>query len=244
MEQQSLKQPDSGIISEDRISEVMALAERLRQASGGILDEEHIEAIEEATGTPRETIRVLVRSMESNIRLPVWDRLRSQLATLDSRLKNSVGVGTLGVISGVLFALSTRMIVGGQMAASFAVLSATLALIVSLHGRDRIASGILGALWGAIHFFSYQVAATFIALIVRGPSPEMGWGVFPLFVIAGFFFSLVGRHFWDTLRQTLGWMDPSQQRKALVQQLMEIQDRLKAEERNAAYLSLDVVGST
>jgi class 3 adenylate cyclase len=243
-DQELATRSSDAIIADDRIHEVLNLAARLRSEAGGVLDDAAIEAVAEATGAPAEYVRIAVRTLDTPKRQSLLEKLRTQVSTIDSRLRSSVAVGGLSLAAGVAWSTSSLIAVGGQFAASVGALLVVAAFVAAWSSRDRQASGVLGAVWGCLHFFSYQAVATIAALIPGVGTHEKPWILLFLYLIGGFAVGVLG---WDVFRQikkSLGFRDASEERQALVSQLMEIQDRLKQDDKTAAFLSLDIVGST
>lgn len=232
------------MIAEDRISDVLALAARLKLSSGGVLDDAAIDAVAEATGAPVDYVRAAVRTIEGPKKQTALEKVRSQVVTVDARLRFSVLVGSLAAASGLLWSLAVTVPMARDLFASLGVLAVAAAAISSWSSRDRQSSGMLGLLWGGVHFFSYQLIATIASLnpLASGHTKDWPWLLGTMAI--GFVAGAVGWDLWAKARHSLGFRDASSERQALVQQLMDIQDRLRQEERHAAFLSLDVVGST
>lgn len=232
------------IVQDDRIQEILSLAARLRDQAGGVLDDAAIEAVAEATGAPADYVRVAVRSLEVEKKQTALEKMRSSFSTIDARLRSSVLVGSLSLCSGVLWGLSDTLRFGSQLVASLGVLAIMAAFITAWSSRDRQSSGLLGGVWGIIHYLGFQIVALFAAVLPLNLNIEKGWGFLILYLVGGFLVGAVGFDIWGQLKKYLGFRDAAAERQALVSQLMDIQDRLKQDDRTAAFLSLDIVGST
>lgn len=241
--QSAVRQLDE-IIQDDRIHEVLSLASRLRDSSGGVLDDAAIEAVAEATGAPTDYVRVAIKSLETPKKQTLLDKTRQQIISVDSRLRSSVAVASLGLASGVLWTGAAALRSGDQFMASLGVVAGLAAFVTAWNSRDRQSAGLLGLMWGAVHFFSFQLIAGVVGFFPLLYQFEKPWPMVFFYLFGGFFAGVVGFDLWRKLKVNLGFRDAAEERQALVQQLMDIQDRLKQEEMRATFLSLDVVGST
>ncbi len=232
------------ILHDDRIHDVLSLAARLRESSGGVLDDAAIEAVAEATGAPTDYVRVAIKSLEAPKKQTLLDKTRQQIVSVDARLRSSVAVASLGLASGVLWTGAAGLRSGGQFTASLGFLAIIAAFVTAWNSRDRQSAGLLGLMWGAVHFFSYQLIAGVAGFFPMLHQFEKPWPLVILFLFGGFFVGVVGFDVWKKAKIGFGFRDAAEERQALVQQLMDIQDRLKQEEMRATFLSLDVVGST
>lgn len=233
------------IIQDDRIHEVLSLAARLRESSGGVLDDAAIEAVAEATGAPTDYVRVALKTLAvPDRKQTLLDKTRQHIISVDARLRSSVAVATLGLASGLLWSGASGLRTGDQLCAALGTAVALAAWVTAWNSRDRQSAGVLGALWGFTHFFVYQLVAAIVGFFPFLQGFEKPWPFVFMYVIGGFFAGVVGFDLWKKFKHSFGFRDASTERQALVQQLMEIQDRLKQEETKAAFLSLDVVGST
>jgi class 3 adenylate cyclase len=243
-ESQSTVRHLDDIIQDDRIHDVLSLAARLRESSGGVLDDAAIEAVAEATGAPTDYVRVAIKSLDAPKKQTLLDKTRQQIISVDARLRSSVAVASLGLASGLLWTGTQALRSGGQFTASLGVLAIVIAFVTAWNSRDRQSAGLLGLMWGAVHFFSYQLVAGIVGFFPIFHQFEKPWPMIFLFLFGGFFAGVVGFDFWKKAKASFGFRDAAEERQALVQQLMDIQDRLKQEEMRASFLSLDVVGST
>lgn len=223
---------------------MLSLAARLRESSGGMLDDAAIEAVAEATGAPTDYVRVAIKSLETPKKQTLLDKTRQQIVSIDSRLRSSVAVASLGLASGVLWTGAAGLRAGDQLMASLGVVAIFAALITAWNSRDRQSSSLLGLMWGGVHFFSFQIIAGIAGFFPWIHQFEKPWPMVIVFLLGGFFAGAVGFDIWKKVKASLGFRDAAEERQALVQQLMDIQDRLKQEEMKATFLSLDVVGST
>ena len=232
--------------SEDEIQEMLVLASRLREQVGGDLDDNALLAVAEATGAPIDYIRLAVRSVpEKSSKRSLIKQVRDSFLAFDPDMRRFVAAVILGLGAGFFFFLQT----GPRPDQSgFTAILATIMLLGaawnSVISRSVRTAAFSGAITGAVSqitlaFFSFLSAIVF-------PLFNSGSGVFEfLFASAigafagGICFTLTAKH-----RKSLGLGDPVAERQALLQQLVDIQSKLRSDERNVTFLSLDVVGST
>jgi len=232
----------SGDSNTESVRDLIALTARLK--GGAPLDDETLLALAEMSGTSPDLLRAAVQSQALSPRASMFDRLRAQYHSFDPRMRRYVAATTLGILAGV-FAAAARPY--GDASGFIGALS-TLAWVGALYNcaqaRDiRVGMGA-GAVTGTLSFLVYTGAIFLLNLMptigVKGlPGPYLlatavGGAVVGGLVQAGA----------TAFRRRLGLQDPAAQRKALLEQLLTIQDQLKSVERDVTFVSVDVVGST
>ncbi|MFQ3586290.1 MAG: adenylate/guanylate cyclase domain-containing protein [Fimbriimonadaceae bacterium] len=218
---------------------MLALAERLRHQSGGVLDDEAILAVAEASGVPEEHVRVAVSRLGPKKRRSPIHAVRNAFLSLEPDVRRHVITGFLATVSAIPTVVGS---VTGDQYGLFSALALLLAgaamwnVSVSRDDKTAIASG---ALLGGVFF----LARSLFALVLGAPM-EIGAGLLVPFVLGGAVGGFALRRLSGYARTKLGMKDPGEERRELLRQLVEIQDRLRAGERSTAFLSLDIVGST
>lgn len=233
------------IVSSDRIAEMTALAERLRRA--GAMDDATLEAISEATGAAPDLVRAVMANTAvagPEAKLNPVARLRESLIAMDSRVRRLVVSISAGVLSGGLAYYANTVLVGDQLMRSLAVLAFLGGVAAVSLARDRKLSALLGGGLGLAFYMSYQVFATLTTFMLRWLPGEMPWSLLFIAVGVGVLAGTVGFSVVRSIQSMFGLRDATTERQMLVQQLVEIQERLRSEERHATFLSLDIVGST
>ncbi len=134
--------------------------------------------------------------------------------------------------------------VGDQLLRSVAIMAMVGSIVAASLARDRKTSGMLGGLSGLVYYFAYQLFATVTTIFMPWMPHEMAWPVLIAWVAGGIVAGIIGHSIVRAVQSALGLRDAQSERQALVQQLVEIQDRLRSDEKHAAFLSLDIVGST
>lgn len=221
------------------------LAARLRQA--GALDDAAVEAVSEATGAPLDLVRAVV--LNSEVSQPsrkenIVKRMRDSLLAMDSRVRRTAETSMMGVAAAFMGYFAGTVRVGDQLLRSVAILALIGGFVSASLARDRKTSGLLGGLCGLVYYFAYQLFATATTIFMPWMPSEMAWPTLIAWVAAGVVAGIVGHSLVRAVQAALGLRDAQSERQALVQQLVEIQDRLRSDEKHAAFLSLDIVGST
>lgn len=251
MEQETL---DQGLaaseLSDERIAEMIALAQRLR-ASDAALDDAALEAVSEATGAPIEYVRVAVRSLpeqsqEEQKNQPLIGRIRESFALIDPRIRRFVGAAIFGIGTGLFGFFSSVVLrgAGTELFYSIGILFAIAGLVYASLDRKRTNAAIAGALMAGVAYFLYQILSVTLGWFTPILTEEVPAILLLVYVALGGIGGTVIHAIRSRLGEKMGWTDASSNRVALVKQLMEIQDQLKEEEQTAAFLSLDIVGST
>lgn len=229
--------------SDDQVGEMLALAARLRQATGGELDDAAIQAVAEATGAPTDYVRIALRSVvTAGIARPGY-QLRSVLLSVDPTVRRAAVGACLASGLGLAMVLGQAF---GDAHSLYGIAEIVLGLgalyNISLC-RDAKSSAIAGAMTGAMIFVAAAVFHAILALFVRVPPMSSAVLLIPYALggtIAGLLVS------WLTRRGALrmGGKDPAVERQELLRQLVELQDKLRQGEQSLTFLSVDIVGST
>lgn len=249
--QQFDSHPDSlqGHLSEDGVQQMLLLAERLRESSGGVLDDAAILAVSEATGAPPEYVRLALRTRPLE-KQGLGDKVRNSFLTLEPDTRRYVaaaGTATgLGVVEGLsryfqIIANQTNQAVGPAQVQLFqvlAILMITGALYNLAVGKDSKVAAFAGALFGGLACIVFVVMCT----VLQVPNMASVWLV-PLAGL-GALGGLLLHKIVDTYRGKIGLNDPVRERQELLKQLIDIQDRLRSGEQTISFLSVDIVGST
>ncbi|MBS1723366.1 MAG: adenylate/guanylate cyclase domain-containing protein [Armatimonadetes bacterium] len=234
---------NSRAVSEDTFREIHMLAARLREQLGEI-DDAAIQAVSEATGAPEEYVRLAVRSAPSEERQTFVDRMKGSFLAFDPDMRRYTMAGVLGAMGGLALAISAAVRdTSGFMGA--------LSLIALLGGcwnaavaKDSKAGALSGAVYGGVTFL-IMTLFTFLFHLLPNVNPH---GPHPMgllaWVVGGTFVGALANRVFALNRGKLGMRDPGQERQALLQQLQDIQEKLKSDERFVTFLSVDIVGST
>jgi len=231
------------ILSEDSVDQMLILAERLRAANGGELDDSAIQAVAEATGAPVEYVRVVVKRRVDQERKSFLATIRSQFQTLETGVRRSV----TSALAASMCALFTAAAVAsggaflGELLNIVALLWFTLGLYGACVSRDARGGAISGAIFAGGFFASFELFGLIFRLnSAYAPSAFFLIPVTFLGALAG----LTLHRMTDQYRGKLGLKDPLKERQELLQQLQDLQDRLKSGKQIVTFLSVDIVGST
>ena len=74
---------DQEHLTDDGVQQMLLLAERLRESSGGVLDDAAILAVSEATGAPPEYVRLALKMRPQKKRESLGDKVRGEFLTLE-----------------------------------------------------------------------------------------------------------------------------------------------------------------
>ncbi len=221
---------------------LVELAEVLRKRTGGEIDDATIQAVSEATGAPIDYVRITLLNSERK-RQKGLANLRSMFLALDPSVRMHVGVGLLALV----FAASAVARVG-TLTSSLFVLVQALALLgqawVISRTRESRTAAQLGFVAGIGFATGLAVFGTLSNFINNSPRE---WVEFPfvLFypvvgaVLGSFVYRVAGQ-----FSRKIGIVDKVEERRMLLNQMVEIQAKLRTGERSVAFLSLDIVGST
>ncbi len=243
MELQRVQEAEE-IVNDDRIQEMLALAARFKEQSGGDLDDEAIDAVAEATGAPVEYVRVALRGLAEKRKESLFERVKHAYLSFDSRMRRFAIASILGI--GVAIAAATGHLIADDTGL-FGAVGAILcmgAVWNSIQAKDTKTAALSGGLFAGVSFLGYTLFG-FVGQLLPGLNDlhAPGWTII-LWAILGAAVGGVAKAIAVSNARRLGLRDPSTQRYELLQQLLEIQDKLKAEEQFASYLSIDIVGST
>lgn len=229
-------------LTDDSVEQMLTLAERLREANGGVLDDSAIQAVAEATGAPVEYVR-LAEKLRSEKKKSLVANLRAQYLQLEPHTRRFVSGGLGGTMCAFFWAASLRL--GDAFASNLLQIIALLWLTLGLYNacvaRDSRTAAVVGAIFSAGGFAAFELSGFLLNL--KGDISMEGYFILPVALggaLGGFVLQWVTTKF----RRPLGLRDPVRERQELLRQLTELQDKLKSGERNVTFLSVDIVGST
>lgn len=234
------------MMSSEEIQQMLVLAARLREQHGGELDDEAIYAVSEATGAPIDYVRLAVRSVpEQRKKSDFFQQLRSSFLAFDPDKRRMVAGCVLGLAAGFMMFFNWRLRVDpsgftGIMTA-IAYLAATYNASISRSLRTSVLAGMVT---GATSQITLALFALLAGVITRTEYTGSNYAMFIAISLMGGIFGAAGYHFFSKNRERLGFGDPQKERHALLQQLLEIQSKLKQDERQVTFMSLDIAGST
>lgn len=226
-------------LSDDNVSQMLQLAERLRAANGGVLDDAAIQAVAEATNAPAEYVRLAARMLPERNQGSV-SQVRSAFMEIEPDTRRHVASALCGTIAALALVAADR-----NAASTAKDFFHTIMLIMigvgcwnlALSRESRLAI-MSGALFGGIFFF----AESLFALIFRGTS--IASPLLIVFILGGAALGAIMHALVKKFRKKLGMVDPIRERQDLLRQLVSLQDKLKSGEQHITIVSVDLVGST
>jgi class 3 adenylate cyclase len=218
---------------------MLELAERLRSANGGDLDEAAIQAVAEATSAPLEYVRLALRIRGEKKKRNLFGLLKTEFQGIDPDVRRNVFGALIGTGVALATALPNVLIrsVHGVMGV-LQILLWTLGVFVVATAKDARTAVINGAIASGFGFLMYTVFLAFIG--VERIDAAL---IIPIVLVCSIG-SLLVNLVVSANRRKLGLKDPAQERQDLLRQLVELQTKLKSGEQNVTFLSVDVVGST
>jgi len=233
---------DAAPLSEDSIEQMLALAERLRAAGGGAIDEPTIQAVAEATGAPLDHVRLVLKLRAEKQHAGMLHSLRAQYFALDVDTRRYVISGMMATITAGLVRAEQAF---GQQVQNYGFLTMLSLVFVTLGlyniaiCRDRRSAIVSGAILAGGGF----AMGSFFALVLRVPVQIESFALIPM-TLGGALGGLILHRLVEQFRGRLGLKDPAQERQKMLHQLVELQDKLREGEQSVTFLSVDIVGST
>lgn len=242
--QENLDSPSRAEMSAQEVQELLQLASRLRASSGGELDDSAILAVAEASGASPEYVRLALQhtSAPPTQRATPLTRVRQTFLSLDPSVRRFVASGYLacglGLVSALVGIYGDQSSMGGILILLL-VLAAIGNAAVSRETRTAV---LAGAVFGALSFISRSLFLLLASALV--PIPR-GWPPILMiaFVALGGVVGYASQRALALNRHKLGLKDPVQERQDLLQQMVELQERLRSTEQSLSILSVDIVGS-
>lgn len=236
-------------MTEDSVEQMLALAERLRAANGGMLDDSAVQAVAEATGAPIEYVRLAVKLRSEKERQSFLAKLRSQYLTLEPHVRRFVVSGAAATLCALFDVAADRANLGygnhvtstGSLLGVVSLIWLTLGLYNACVTRDSKTGAATGAIFGASFFAAHELFKIFLSL---PPSHALAAFWIVPFTLLGAIVGLGLQRVTDRYRKPLGLRDPIKERQELLRQLVDLQDKLKSGEQSCTFLSVDIVGST
>jgi class 3 adenylate cyclase len=226
---------------------MLQLAARLRESSGGDLDDSAIQAVAEATGTSVEYVRLIVATKPSQEKRSLSKQVHGTFLSLDPNVRRYVMSGAAAALMALVTALEdysraqaqgTRMGEAWGLFGMLRIIATTLGVYNVCLSRDGKAAAISGAIFGGFGFIIYATLNVLLGLTAVNPS---------YLVLFSFLGALSGALLLPIVkryRKQLGLKDPLAERQELLRQLVDLQEKLRTGEQSVTFLSVDIVGST
>lgn len=226
---------------------MLILAERLREANGGELDESAVQAVAEATGAPLEYVRLAVKLRSEKEKKSFLANLRSQFRTLEPTTRRYLLTGAASTSTAFLCAVDEYLTVLTRFdrASNYGICTmvATLCFVAGLYNIVLSRSAKTAAVSGGILLGGVYLMRAIFELLLGVPS-HTGSAFFLPVILFGAAAGAAAFQYSEKYRSRLGLKDPIQDRQDLLKQLTRIQDKLNSGLQSVAFLCVDIVGST
>lgn len=233
-----LQQETQPELSDDSVHQMLLLAERLRESNGGVLDDDAIQAVAEATGAPTDYVRLAARMLPEKKRTGIA-AARSAMLEIDPETRRFVVSGLTGTITALLFLLSRSSLTGSDFYGTLMLIITGVGLWNVAVSRERRTAALAGAMFGGSFFVAQS-----LFFYLFGESGSLPAVLLIVFLVVGALVGTLLSYFARTVGGKLGMVDPVKERQDLLKQLINLQDKLKSGEQNITFLSVDLVGST
>jgi class 3 adenylate cyclase len=161
-------------------------------------------------------------------------------------MRQIVLAATAGAGAGVFFALDRLLVRAAGLPAILAVIAIGIGVYFASEAREKRTAVLAGALGGLMAV----VSRSFLLAIINifGYNFRSSSEALVMLTGAGALFGLIAWNIRNKRRSTTGQTFQvdmqTEDRRKLLSQLVEIQDRLRAGEQTMSFMSVDVVGST
>ena len=234
-----LQQQTQPELSDDSVHQMLLLAERLRESNGGVLDDDAIQAVAEATGAPSDYVRLAARMLPEKKRTGLA-AARSAVLEIDPETRRFVVSGLTGTLTALMYLLSQVYSTNGQdFYATLMLLAVGLGVWNVAVSREKKTAALAGALFGGTFFLAQSLL---FYLFTNNGGLEAP--LFLVFLVLGALGGTILSAITKKVGGKLGMVDPVKERQDLLRQLVNLQDKLKSGEQNITFLSVDLVGST
>ena len=229
--------------AEDRVREMLLLAERVRESHGSDLDDNAIMAVAEATGTEPDYVRLAIQMLPEKRQTGLLGRMRASFFALDPDVRRYVSSAYLSAMLALMLVLSagTKDQYGLCMMAAY-VIGAVGIFNIGLC-RDSRSAAATGAIFGGLFVVSVGLFSAVSSAFGMSVKPLDAFWLIPFTV--GFALLAPGlRSLAQNIRRKIGLKDRSTERQELLSQLVELQDKLRSNQQSMTFLNIDIVGST
>ncbi|MBL8048666.1 MAG: hypothetical protein JNJ45_08290 [Chthonomonas sp.] len=233
---------ESGTPSDSQLQNLEALINRVRSL-GQEIDDETVTALSEATGASPEYVRIAILRGTGTAAERKRTTIRDLYFSFDPILRKVVIASSVASIGGLAFVLRTIGRDPSGLWGFFLVASVALGLYTTGTSVTRKLAVISGATFGTALFFAAAVFKAILGFFISTGGPIEAFAfIFGPFAGAGigaFLYEFVAKN-----SKKLGIAKSTDERQALLAQMLELQAQLKSHEQEISFLSLDMVGST
>ncbi|MCW5937773.1 MAG: adenylate/guanylate cyclase domain-containing protein [Fimbriimonadaceae bacterium] len=224
------------------IGEIQELAARLHKELGE-LDDAAIQAVAEATGAPEDYVRLAVRSATVPKKASILDRLKSSFRAFDPATRRHAIAGVLGLGAGLMEAVRMGIQDASGLMGTLGLVLVIAALANSAVAKKSQVAAISGGVFGGVAFVALTLFTFLLGLLPNVPSQGPAPALLLVAVGASAALGLAANAWYSRVRKS-STADAVNERHSLLQQLQDIQQKLRSDERFVTFLSVDIVGST
>lgn len=230
-------------MTDEAVREIHMLTARLR-ADFGELDDNAIQAVSEATGAPEDFVRLAIRSAPDQEKGTLLDRTKGSFLAFDPDLRRYTMAGVTAALTGLALAIGPTVRDSSGFLGTIGLLGIIGGMWNCAVAKNKKVALLSGLAFGAVAFIVMTFFTFLFSLLpsVHLNGPEAGFLL--LWMGLSGFLGLAANSIFATNRAKLGLRDPNQERHELLQQLQDIQEKLKSDEMLVTFLSVDIVGST
>lgn len=252
-EVQDSSKPQDGfqLARTDSFETVLEQVDIIRRQRGR-LDDDAILAVAEMTGVSPEQVRVAIKVQSDTDKSGLLERARSSYLTLSPESRLYALSAVLALVMGVAHDLEIatannsirflNIVKLGAVDQIFQIIQMAVVcgLLYSVClARNRKQAAFAGGIFGGLSF----VVGEIIAAVFTGMETPSGF-LLPVVMALGAGIGVFAQEAVARNRNKFGLKDPVEERKQLLAQLVEIQEKLRGGEQEVSFLSVDIVGST
>lgn len=231
--------------SPSNVQDMMSLVRHMRTTQPGMLDETTILAIAESSGVSPELVRMSLAEGPESERLSGIDRLRGVVMSMDPGIRRYATSVWLALVTSGLSGFAAVFGDHSSLLGTISMCGYLFFVAMVATAPQRKISAITGALFAGSFQIGYSLILFLIDILSPYHVPDGIWpGLLIVIIAAGAVLGLFINTLWHSIRKRLGLRNAVDERRALLTQLVSLQDRLRQHERSMTFLSLDIVGST
>lgn len=224
-------------------SELSQIIRQVRGASVGVLDDATIDAIVEMTGTSPELVRLSIAKSSLNGRNNLLDQSRAVFMSMDPTVRRLATIAWLALVVAGLTAFSAVFGDRSSFLSMAGILITMFAIHSSLTQPTPKLAMFAGGAFGGLAVLGHALFLALLDLLPFRTPSGLPPGVLVISMIGGALGGLVLHRGYQKFLGAVGFRTASDDRMALLKQMVQIQDQLREHEREIAFLSLDIVGS-
>lgn len=225
-------------LTDDGVQQMIELAERIRESSGGVLNDDAIMAVSEATGAPPEYVRLAIKMRPHKEKEKPTNAIRNAFLAFEPDTRRYVVSGMLSTVLAAAHSLADRFADPYGLFGIVLILTVSGGIYNAAVSRDSKTAAFSGAAFGMVYFILHAILNA-----VFGVQGLEAFLLLPT-VLAATLIGVLIQKTVDRHRNKLGLVDPVLERQQLLKQLVDLQEKLRSGQQTITFLSVDIVGST